>query len=126
MFSTVDSIVPLAKISTSTCNVAVGALRILFTNASADEIVWDAGVFAGYQPGELSVGSERHDEKYDAWTAGIGVEKTLGSIAIRGEFRYADHGSSKRTVRFDEVAVTVPVELATSEIGVGFGLIWRP
>ena len=80
----------------------------------------------GCPPGQFTAGREQHDEEYDAWVVGAGFEKTLGSIAIRGEIRYADHGSSERTVPFDEVAVTVPVELAAGEVGLGLGLIWRP
>ena len=80
----------------------------------------------GCGPGELTRGREQHDENYDAWVVGAGFEKVLGRIAIRGEIRYADHGSSERTVPFDEVAVTVPVELAAGEVGLGLGLIWRP
>lgn len=76
-------------------------------------------------PGELTSGTEQHDEEYDAWIAGAGVEKSFGSIGIRAELRYADHGSSTRTVDFDEVAVTVPVDIATGEVGLGLGLIWR-
>ena len=80
----------------------------------------------GCPPGQFTAGREQHDEEYDAWVVGAGFEKSLGSIAIRGEIRYADHGSSERTVPFDEVAVTVPVELAAGEVGLGLGLIWRP
>ena len=65
-------------------------------------------------PDEFTNGRERHDEEYDAWIAG------------RGELRYTDHGSSKRTVRFEEVAVIVPVELESGEIGVGVSVVWRP
>lgn len=83
-------------------------------------------IAGGCEAGELTTGREQHDEEYDAWVAGAGVEKKLGSIAVRGELRYADHGSAERTVPFDEVAVTVPVELAAGEVGVGIGLIWRP
>ena len=43
-----------------------------------------------------------------------------------GELRYTDHGSSKRTVRFEEVAVTVPVDLDNGEVGVGVSVVWRP
>ena len=71
-------------------------------------------------------GRERHDEEYDAWVAGVAVEKSLGPISIRGELRYRDHGSSKCTVAFDEVAVTVTVDLGSGEIGVGVSLVWRP
>lgn len=80
----------------------------------------------GCGPGELTRAREQHDEGYDAWVVGAGLEKILGSIAIRAEIRYADHGSSERTVPFDDVAVTVPVELAAGEVGFGLGLIWRP
>ena len=79
----------------------------------------------GCAPGELTAGEEQHDESFDARTIGIGVEKALGSAAVRGEVRHTDHGSSTRTVPFTEVGVTVPVELATSEFGVGVSLIWR-
>ena len=81
---------------------------------------------SGCAVGELTSGREQHDEEYDVWVVGAGVEKAFGSLALRGELRYADHGSSERTVPFDEVAVTVPVELATGELGLGVGLIWRP
>lgn len=62
-------------------------------------------------PGEFTDGRERHDEEYDAWVAGVAFEKSRGPVGPRGEPRYTDHGSSARTVRFDDVAVTVPVEL---------------
>ena len=79
----------------------------------------------GCAPGEFTSGQEQHDESFNARTIGVGVEKALGSAAVRGEVRHTDHGSSTRTVPFTEVAVTVPVELATSEFGVGVSLIWR-
>ena len=79
----------------------------------------------GCPPGEPTSGEEQHDESFNARTIGVGVEKALGSAAVRGEVRHTDHGSSTRTVPFTEVAVTVPVELATSEFGVGVSLTWR-
>ena len=79
----------------------------------------------GCAPGELTPGEEQHDESFDARTIGAGIEKSLGGFSIRGEVRQTDHGSSTRTVAFSEVAVTVPVELETSEFGVGVSLIWR-
>ena len=79
----------------------------------------------GCTPGELTSGEEQHDESFDARTIGAGLEKSLGGFSIRGELRHTDHGSSKRTVSFTDVAVTVPVELETSELGVGVSLILR-
>ncbi len=80
----------------------------------------------GCPPGELVAGRERHDEDFDAWIAGVAIEKSFGSLGLRGEVRYTDHGNSKRTVPFEEVAVTVPVDLESGEIGVGVSLVWRP
>ena len=77
-------------------------------------------------PGQLTTGTETHDESFDGWVIGAGVEKELGSIGIRGEVRYTNHGESTRTVPFDEVAVVVPVELSAGEFGAGVALIWRP
>ena len=68
----------------------------------------------GCAPGELTSGEEQHDESFNARAFGAGLEKAFGGAAIRGEFRYTDHGSSTRTVPFTDVAVTVPVELATT------------
>lgn len=81
---------------------------------------------SGCPPGEFTDGRERHDEEYDAWVAGVAFEKSLGPVGLRGELRYTDHGNSKRTVRFDDVFVTVPVDLESGEIGLGVSLIWRP
>ena len=53
------------------------------------------------------------------------VEMALGTAALRGELRHTDHGSSTRTVQFTEVAVTVPIELETSEFGASVSLVWR-
>ena len=80
---------------------------------------------SGCAPGQLTFGEETHDEEFDAWVAGVGLEKMLGKIGIRAEVRYTDHGESSRTVPFESVAVVVPVALSTSELGVGLGLIWR-
>lgn len=80
---------------------------------------------SGCAPGQLTFGQETHDEEFNAWVAGVGLEKMLGKIGIRAEVRYTDHGDSSRTVPFESVAVVVPVTLSTSETGVGLGLIWR-
>ncbi len=75
---------------------------------------------------QITHGQEQHDEEFDAWVAGVGLEKSFASLSLRGQLRYVDHGTSERVVRFDQVAVTVPVTLETREIGVGVGLLWRP
>lgn len=76
--------------------------------------------------GQITYGQEQHDEEFDAWVAGVGLEKTFASLSLRGQLRYVDHGTSERVVRFDQVAVVVPVTLETRELGVSVGLIWRP
>ena len=79
----------------------------------------------GCPPGEPTAGEEQHDESFNARTIGVGLEMALGTAALRGEVRHTDHGTSTRTVSFSEVAVTVPVELETSEFGAGVSLVWR-
>ena len=78
------------------------------------------------EPGEFTAGRTRRDARHDVWTAGVGVEKRLGSIDIRGELRYADHGGSKRTGRLDELGIAVPAVVEADEVGVGIGFVWRP
>lgn len=80
---------------------------------------------SGCTASEYTSGRERHDEHYYALTLGFGLEKRLGPLSLRGELVYTDHGASERTVPFTDVAVVVPVELATRELGVGAGLVWR-
>ena len=80
---------------------------------------------AGCPPGELYSGEEQHDDAFDATVFGAGLEKAFGSLALRGELRYS-RGESDRVVPFDDVAVLVPVDLSSRELGVGFALIWRP
>ena len=79
----------------------------------------------GCAPGELTSAEEQHDESFNARSIGVGLEMAMGTAAVRGEIRHTDHGSSTRTVPFTEVAVIVPVELATSEFGAGVSLVWR-
>ena len=80
---------------------------------------------SGCAAGELTTGREKHDEEFDAWVAGVGLEKMLGNLGLRAELRYTNHGDSTRTVPFESVAVVVPVTLSTSELGAGLALIWR-
>ena len=61
---------------------------------------------------------------FSAETAGNGAKDR--EAAFSGAVRFTDHGGSNRTVQFDEVAVTVPVDLESGEVGVGVGLLWRP
>ena len=77
-------------------------------------------------PGQFIGGSTRRGEKYDGWTAGVGVEKPFGRFAVRSELRYADHGGSKRTEHLDELGLAIPVEVGASEVAIGIGLVWRP
>ena len=79
----------------------------------------------GCRPDEFIDGRGRRVVKYDAWVAGVAVEKSLGPFGVRCELRYADFGSSKRSTRFDELAIAVATGLESSETGVGVSLLWR-
>ena len=75
------------------------------------------------EAGEFTSGTDRFDENFLGWTTGGGVEKKLGSIAIRGEVRYTDYGSATRTIPFTDVGVTVPLSLEASGVSARVGLL---
>ena len=72
---------------------------------------------------QFTSGTDRFDENFTGWTTGGGIEKKLGSIALRGEVRYTDYGSASRTIPFTDVGVTVPLSLETSGVSARVGLL---
>lgn len=73
---------------------------------------------------ELTSGTDRFDENFTGWVTGGGLEKRVGSIAIRGELRFTDFGSAGRVIPFDAVGVKVPLSLDPSGVGLRAALLW--
>ncbi len=75
-------------------------------------------------PAEFTSGSDSFGENFNGWTVGGGVEKKLGSFAVRGEVRRTDYRKSGRVVPFDDIFVTVPLELEPDSLSFGVSLLW--
>ena len=75
-------------------------------------------------PGQFVSGSDSFSEGFTGWTVGGGVEKKLGSLAIRGEVRVTDYSEAGRVIPFDDLFVSVPLELDPDSISFGVTLVW--
>ncbi len=73
---------------------------------------------------ELTSGMDSFDETFTGWVTGGGLEKRIGSVALRGELRFADTGSAGRIIPFDDVGVNVPLSLDTSGASLRVDLLW--
>lgn len=81
-----------------------------------------AGEICG--PTQFQTGSDSFDEDFTAFVLGVGVERSLAGVAVRGELRYVEHGRASQLVVFDDLGVRVPTSLEASEVGLGVSLIW--
>lgn len=76
------------------------------------------------EPDQFSTSSEEHADSFTGWVTGAGLEKRVGSLALRGEVRYAGEGGFDRVTRFDDLQVRVPTSLKTDGITLRADLLW--
>ena len=76
------------------------------------------------EPSQLLSGTDSFDESFSGWTVGGGLETKVGSLAIRGEVRLTDYSEAGRVIPFDDLFVTVPLELQPDSISFGVTLVW--
>lgn len=76
------------------------------------------------EPGQYVSGSDSFSESFSGWTVGGGVEKKAGSLAIRGEVRVTDYSNAGRVIPFEDLFVSVPVDLEPDSISFGITLLW--
>jgi len=75
-------------------------------------------------PSEFGSGSEDLDMDFTVWSAGIGLERSLGKrVAIRAEASYAMYAHEEWVTRFDDVVVTVVSGMDAREAGLSVGLV---
>ena len=75
-------------------------------------------------PNQFVSGSDSFSETFSGWTVGGGVEKKVGSLAIRGEVRVTDYSKAGRVIPFDDLFVSVPLDLEPDSISFGVTLLW--
>jgi len=83
-------------------------------------------IVGGCRADQLLSNAERHEQRFDAFTAGLGVEQEVAGIVLRAELRYTDYGKTNHITPFEDLFVTVPWELESGETGVGLSVLWRP
>ena len=76
------------------------------------------------EPGQFVTGSDSFSETFSGWTVGGGLEKKVGSLAIRGEVRVTDYSKAGRVIPFDDLFVSVPLDLEPDSISFGLTLVW--
>ncbi len=76
------------------------------------------------EPDQFVSGSDSFSESFSGWTVGGGVEKKVGSLAVRGEVRVTDYSKAGRVIPFDDLFVSVPLDLEPDSISFGITLLW--
>ena len=69
-------------------------------------------------------GTDSFNENFSGWTFGGGLEQKVGLISIRGEVRVTDYSKTGRVIPFDDLFVSVPLDLQPSSISLGLSAIW--
>ena len=76
------------------------------------------------QPSEFGSGEEHRDFDFTVWSAGIGLDKSLGErLAIRAEAAYSMYAREEWVTPFNDVVVTVDSSMEASEVGLSLGLV---
>ena len=100
----------------------VGVRRL--TAAFGSEYTGCVTAIACTEPPEFVSGSDSFSESFSGWTVGGGLEKKLGSLAVRGELRFTDYSKARRVIPFDDLFVSVPLELEPDSVSFGVTLLW--
>ncbi len=75
-------------------------------------------------PSEFGSGSDSFGESFNALSYGAGIEQKVGVFSVRGEVRLTDYSKGERVIPFDDVFVTVPLNLTPDSVSVGLSVLW--
>ncbi len=76
------------------------------------------------EPGHFESGSDSFDENFGGLTFGGGIEQKVGLLSIRGEVRVTDYSNVRRVIPFDDLSVSVPLDLEPKSLSVGLAVLW--
>ena len=76
------------------------------------------------EPDQFWSGSDTFSESFSGLSIGGGIEQKIGAFSLRGEVRFTDYSKGGRVVPFDEVFVSVPLDLTPDSVSVGAILVW--
>lgn len=76
------------------------------------------------EPDQFGSGSDSFSERFNGLAIGGGIEQKVGAFSFRGEVRFTDYSKGSRVIPFDDVFVSVPLDLTPKAVSVGAMLIW--
>ncbi len=76
------------------------------------------------EPDQFGSGSDDFSESFSGLTYGGGIEQKVGAFSLRGEVRFTDYSKGGRVIPFDDVFVSVPLDLTPDSVSVGAILVW--
>lgn len=75
------------------------------------------------EPSQFESGSDSFDENFNGWTYGGGIEQKVGLISIRGEVRVTDYSNTGRVIPFDDLFISVPLDLQPKSVSFGLTVL---
>ena len=76
------------------------------------------------EPDQFGSGSDTFSESFSGLAIGGGIEQKVGAFSLRGEVRFTDYSKGGRVIPFDDVFVSVPLDLTPDSVSVGAMLVW--
>ncbi|MDE0260776.1 MAG: hypothetical protein OXJ37_00035 [Bryobacterales bacterium] len=76
------------------------------------------------EPDQFGSGSDDFSESFSGLTFGGGIEQKVGAFSLRGEVRFTDYSKGGRVIPFDDVFVSVPLDLTPDSVSIGAILVW--
>ena len=76
------------------------------------------------EPDQFGSGADDFSESFSGLTYGGGIEQKVGAFSLRGEVRFTDYSKGGRVIPFDDVFVSVPLDLTPDSVSVGAILVW--
>jgi len=76
------------------------------------------------EPDQFESGSDTFSESFNGLTIGGGIEQKLGPFSFRGEVRFTDYSKGGRVIPFDDLFVSVPLDVTPESVSIGAMLVW--
>lgn len=77
-----------------------------------------------YDRAEFVTGTDNYNEAFTGRILGGGVEKKVGSFALRGEVRVTNYSEAERVTALDDLFISVPKALNPDSVSFGVTLVW--
>lgn len=76
------------------------------------------------EPDQFGSGSDTFGESFSGMSIGGGIEQKVGAFSVRGEVRFTEYSKGGQVIPFEEIFVSVPLDLTPDSVTVGAILVW--